>query len=352
MNALKVLQKQSRVNFCQYFLFDKNGILFESCNSIFDSSGLLSKPFQNWFPFIESIYPELEKLDASDELKFSKLHQPSSFLNGIYDFTFSKIELDQKTYLSWIVYDKTSIYLTLLGYQQQKNEFEIQRQAHEAKTQSLTKVKDYRNTKFDFDPIDNEESSLKVISILEVLRKQNIDFSNKLQKGGEDLFGIIDEKINSLEKLKKEMEVLRQIQHVLPSDLLNLSMMVLEHINKVPEMPSVTFKPNELLPSLKTKYAINIGQVIYIMLSMIKLDHGYMPVLYLDSKLDKFNYRISYKLVIDLGQCTFKDENLVMEEKIGLMHLLSRDMRAKIYGNFELTPHQFALIFTFPVKND
>lgn len=353
MNALKVIQEKSRSQFCQYLLIDENGMLYESCNTIFDTDPLLSNSFQSWFPFMESVFPELKKLDISNEIKFSKLHQPSSFLNGIYDFTFSKIKLKQKTYLVWLVYDKTSLYLKLLSYQQQKNEFEIQRQAYEAKTQFSTSSIDFKSAKSIFDPLHHQGTSVKAIKFLEILRKKGTDSKQLFITRGEDIFGVVDEKITALEKLKVEMKDLRQVQHTLPSDIIKLSKTVIERILPENGLAKIIFKPAASLSNLKTRYAITVGRILFILLTMFKTKGSNLAsVLSLNSEKDNSHTMLAFELAIDLDHYRFKDENIVIEEKIKLLGLLCQDIEAQIYGNFGITPNRLAIIFTFPLKID
>ena len=113
----------------QIILLDESFCFVKSDDRIFSTSSLRSLPVEKWFPFIESIHETIRKIKIEqDDVQFLRVESPSSFLPGSYDFSFSKIELDNKVYILWSICDYTEVYTFLSKYQQLKNELDIHRQ--------------------------------------------------------------------------------------------------------------------------------------------------------------------------------------------------------------------------------
>ncbi len=114
----------------------------ESCDSIFDTKKL-SDYVPDWFPFIESIFFSLVSLpEDAEEMVFSKVETPASFLPGYYDFSFNKVNLQGESFILWEIYDYTSLYEDFRQYQQKRNELEIQRQILALRNKNLTTKND------------------------------------------------------------------------------------------------------------------------------------------------------------------------------------------------------------------
>ena len=124
--------------FSQLILLNVDAYIVSSCNSIFPTHELIDTPVNSWFPFLESIFDYLYQLQAnSSEVKFSKIETPIRQLPGIYDFTFSKVIIDQEELLLWAIYDYTELYEDFKHYQQKKNEFEILMETLERRSRNL-----------------------------------------------------------------------------------------------------------------------------------------------------------------------------------------------------------------------
>ncbi|MGK0389915.1 MAG: hypothetical protein ACI94Y_002660 [Maribacter sp.] len=132
------IRQQKLAHFCQVILIEKDGNVVESCDSIFNTSTLTQYSVSEWFPFIESVFYSLEHLKVGDaKLLFSKVEEPAPFLQGYYDFSFSRIEMKGKEYILWELFDYTTLYEDFKKYQQKRNELEIQRQLFEIENKKL-----------------------------------------------------------------------------------------------------------------------------------------------------------------------------------------------------------------------
>lgn len=112
----------------QFILLDQEGSLVDSCNSLFDTS-LKSQEVNKWMPLFESIESQILLLELdSPELFLPKIQAPMQELRGFYDFSFSKIEYNEKQLILWIIYDNTKIYKDFFSYQQNRNELVLKNQ--------------------------------------------------------------------------------------------------------------------------------------------------------------------------------------------------------------------------------
>ncbi len=138
MQQLRKFQLRHRSKFSQLILLDDQARITTSCNSIFDTQPLLDQPVTCSFPFLESIFKNIWSIRPSDaNVFFSKIETPIPELPGIYDFTFSKINIEGKELLLWAIYDYTDLYEDFKQFQQRKNELEIHRETLERRYQSL-----------------------------------------------------------------------------------------------------------------------------------------------------------------------------------------------------------------------
>jgi hypothetical protein len=206
---LEQIRQQKLAHFCQVILIGMDGNIVGSCDSIFNTSSLSKQPVFEWFPFVESVFYSLEHLKIDDEnLLFPKVEKPAPFLQGYYDFSFSKIEMKGKEYILWELFDYTTLYEDFKKYQQKRNELEIQRQRFEIENRKL-KSKDEilerhrANTSFD---------------------KGNLIPNNALQMALEAIqsFPFKDESGNSLDSLESISTHLKQIAEELPEKETNL----------------------------------------------------------------------------------------------------------------------------------
>jgi hypothetical protein len=132
MIDLQQYKSNKLAKFNQLIVLDLQGKMMQSCNAIFDATTFLHKSILKEFPFIESIFEIIKGLKITDtELLFSKVEKPSKKLTGFYDFTFSKLNWNNKEFILWSIYDFTALYRDLINYQQRRNELEINRQHKE-----------------------------------------------------------------------------------------------------------------------------------------------------------------------------------------------------------------------------
>ncbi len=147
-NNLEQVRQQKLANFCQIILLDLEGNVVESCNSIFDATPFMDIPVYEWFPFIESVFPTLSTLNPNQpELLYSKVEKPSAFLQGYYDFSFSKIDVEKKEHILWELFDYTTLYRDFRLYQQKRNDLEIQRQIFALENKKLRTKEEIFNRK-------------------------------------------------------------------------------------------------------------------------------------------------------------------------------------------------------------
>lgn len=131
---------------CQSTLFSTKGLLIESCESIFETKSFREIPVYEWFPFIESIFPTLKQMEiSSDALHFSKVENPAPFLQGIYDFSFVKIQIEGEEFILWELFDYTTLYENFRNYQQHRNNLEIQRQKYILENKRFKSHQEFRH---------------------------------------------------------------------------------------------------------------------------------------------------------------------------------------------------------------
>lgn len=135
MTLLQEIKRTHSDKFNQLIFLDKDSYVLKSCNSIFDVKALENKSANEWYPFIESIFQDVWKLD--EQIRFTKVETTLKELPGTYDFTFARIVLDGKEALLWSIYNYTELYNDLKKFQQSRNELEIRRELIEKKYKKL-----------------------------------------------------------------------------------------------------------------------------------------------------------------------------------------------------------------------
>ena len=130
--------------FRQLIILDGEVELVGSDDTLFSTEQLKSTSVAKWFPFIESIHETLKQMKISnEEILFSRIESPASFLPGTYDFSFFKMEQNGQEYIQWKIYDYTVVYSYLTKYQQLKNEKDIYRQKLEYQDRQIKDIKDF-----------------------------------------------------------------------------------------------------------------------------------------------------------------------------------------------------------------
>ncbi|MFK8008737.1 MAG: hypothetical protein AB8H03_20425 [Saprospiraceae bacterium] len=130
--------------FRQLIILDDKAEFVGSDDILFSTDELKGTSVAKWFPFIESIHDTLRKMELSnEEILFSRIESPADFLPGSYDFSFLKIEQNERQYIQWSIYDYTIVYSYLTKYQQLKNEKDIYRQKLEYRDRQIKDIKDF-----------------------------------------------------------------------------------------------------------------------------------------------------------------------------------------------------------------
>jgi hypothetical protein len=149
MINLQQYKEKRLARFNQLVLLDDVGKVVQSCNSIFDTSNYSNKSICSDIPFLDSIFDIINSITLhSSEILFSKVESSFNQLKGVYDFTFSKILIENKTYILWAIYDFTALYKDLIDYQQRYNDLEIKKQLSFSVFESIAKYpQDNENVK-------------------------------------------------------------------------------------------------------------------------------------------------------------------------------------------------------------
>lgn len=110
----------------QLILLDKNGFILASCDSIFSTNDLRNEPIFNHFPLVESIFPKVISLRLNEpQLRISKIELTYEGLNGFYDFTFMRTDVDSRNPILWTILDYTPLYEDYHRSQQERQELAI-----------------------------------------------------------------------------------------------------------------------------------------------------------------------------------------------------------------------------------
>lgn len=134
-----------RSKFNQLILLNQQSLIVSSCDSIFNTVPFKDKPTIEWFPFMESIYPEIWKMvSKQSNLSFNKMETPIPELPGTYDFSFSKMRIEGEDLILWCIYDYTDLYEDFKQFQQRKNELEIHRETLEHRHQVFKNKEDIK----------------------------------------------------------------------------------------------------------------------------------------------------------------------------------------------------------------
>lgn len=215
-SKIEQVRQQKLANFCQVILIDSEGIVVESCDSIFDTSDLVDTPVQEWFPFIESVFPSLGSIELEvPELLFSKVENPAEYLPGYYDFSFSKIKIEDKVHFLWEIFDYSTLYRDYRVYQQRRNDLEIQRQIFSLENKKLKSKKDISDRNLDAVNKSNQTAFDK--NRLNTFDAMDMTF-NAMQSFQKD-----KEKDYSLDSLDSISSILKKIVDELPEKEIDLT---------------------------------------------------------------------------------------------------------------------------------
>ena len=110
------MENQLNAGKCQCISFNKNGIITESDNALFNTGFLAGHPIAGEVPFIKKIYSRLLKLKATDQpLFFPHVRLDLDGYSGICDFFFTRVRQYAEEGFVWFIYDNS------LHYGQPKN---------------------------------------------------------------------------------------------------------------------------------------------------------------------------------------------------------------------------------------
>lgn len=107
----------------QFVLLDNQGIIVESCNTLFNMTFYQGLSAFTFIPFLESIEETLVCLKLHDKpLYFPRLDIPFFSHHHIYDFTFQRFTpTEEHTFIAWVIRDNTAHYHYLRQIQQERN---------------------------------------------------------------------------------------------------------------------------------------------------------------------------------------------------------------------------------------
>jgi len=114
----------------QFILFNMEGKLLESCDSLFPTSTLRNQTVFGWFPFLEGIEDVLQMMESGQEMLFQRIQKPSALLPGAYDFKVLRPRTENDALLL-IITDYTELYRQYQALQQRFNELYIEKQRME-----------------------------------------------------------------------------------------------------------------------------------------------------------------------------------------------------------------------------
>jgi len=104
----------------QTMTVDAEGFLLTSCDTIFDTTPIEKHNFKEEFPFLESVFSELQnRLELGRVIYFPKVETKHSFLSGFYDYSFKLIKIKNNQWgIQWEIVDVTETYEKLKQQQQ------------------------------------------------------------------------------------------------------------------------------------------------------------------------------------------------------------------------------------------
>ena len=123
----------------QFILFNIDGTLLESCDSLFPTHELHNQIVYEWFPFLEGITDVLQMMEPGQEMLFQKVQKPSAQLPGAYDFNIARPIINPADTLLLIIADHTEAYRQYQALQQQFNELYIEKQRLETELATFEK---------------------------------------------------------------------------------------------------------------------------------------------------------------------------------------------------------------------
>lgn len=120
------MQFNNKIKDRQLILLDEQGYIIASCDSIFSTLEMRDEPVFKDFPLVESIFELAKNMKPNEpKLRFSKIETTFQELNGFYDFTFVRTDIDHRSPILWTVLDYTRLYEDYHRTQQNRQELAI-----------------------------------------------------------------------------------------------------------------------------------------------------------------------------------------------------------------------------------
>ena len=120
------MQFNNKLEHRQLILLDDQGFIIASCDSIFSTSKMRDESVFKDFPLVESIFDLAKKMKPNEpKLRFSKIETTFKELNGFYDFTFVRTNIDHRRPILWTILDYTRLYEDYHRTQQNRQEIAI-----------------------------------------------------------------------------------------------------------------------------------------------------------------------------------------------------------------------------------
>lgn len=118
----------------QLILLDDEACILASCDSIFCTKKLRETGILEFFPLVESIFPNIVELKPGHpEIRIHKISPVYRGLSGYYDFSFIRTDIDTRLPILWTIYDFTRLYEDYYKNLQQKHDIEMARELLEMK---------------------------------------------------------------------------------------------------------------------------------------------------------------------------------------------------------------------------
>ncbi len=294
-------------NKAQIVLFNENGILIDTCNTLINMVGDKKQSVFDNFPFLEGIKAGLQKLSYEDgDLYFPRVEVSFQNKDWVFDFTFRRSKDDLST-IVWMIQDLTDQYMYLLTVQQERNESIIKRQLLEARHHSIVLQKEIEHLnkihQIRIDYLDKVSHDIKIpireISGMSFLLKEYV----KEEKGKEYLENLSGAAQNLVGMIEQMMEISQihsgQIQFRETAFILH------ELINIVVN----TFKYSSKKSDIPVKVNIDTEVPVYLMGDKVRLSQ----ILYnLINNALKFTLEGSIKLNVHLKQKKLEEKNCTL----------------------------------------
>lgn len=321
MIDLQKYKTQRLEKFNQLILLDLSGNVIQSCNAIFDTSDYKTKSIKNEIPLLESIFDvTLTHIPGTPDILFSKIEKPFKLLPGFYDFTFSKLIIDNQAYILWSIYDFTALYKDLIDYQQRYNELEIRKQLDNSLLRMDTKEQknqDYfesmvsalKMPKEEVNQLFQVENSIK--SVFDAFRyKTDITFQSFENSVKEAIYGdvtwfkfllynLLDNVISIYDKVGVQLKV--NSNKVLEKNYLNLTFTLVGRM-LYPNLFAMIFEEQPLRKAdLNAKERALLSR-LYGVQKIANQQNGYLQLTKMESSIQHLQSTLVFNFQVQINQ--------------------------------------------------